>query len=145
MWPVAVLAIVGWFRPEIRTVLSRIRKGKLLGQEFGLDELQAKTEAAEATVPTVVSGTGSATGTSSATAEGAHAEATNTGASAAQGEIEEVLREASRSPRIGLMLLSAKMERAARDLATDIGLDVSRRPVPLGLLIRQLAEPAIFS
>ena len=58
----------------------------------------------------------------------------------AQDAIEEVLREAGRSPRIGLMLLSAKIERAARDLASDIGLDVSRRPVPLGTLIRQLAQ-----
>ena len=62
------------------------------------------------------------------------------GAAAAQAEIEEVLREASRSPRIGLMLLSAKMERAARDLATDIGLDLSRRPVTLSAMIRQLVQ-----
>jgi uncharacterized protein YutE (UPF0331/DUF86 family) len=36
------------------------------------------------------------------------------------------------------MLLSAKMERAARDLATDIGLDVSRRP--LNAMIRELVH-----
>ena len=48
---------------------------------------------------------------------------------AIQNEIEEVLREAARSPRIGLMLLSSKIERAARDLALAIGLDVSRRSV----------------
>ena len=64
----------------------------------------------------------------------------NIGGAAAQAEIEEVLREASRSPRIGLMLLSAKMERAARDLANDIGLDVSRRPVTLSTMIRQLVQ-----
>ena len=64
----------------------------------------------------------------------------NIGAAAAQAEIEEVFREASRSPRIGLMLLSAKMESAARDLATDIGLDVSRRPVTLSTMIRQLVQ-----
>ena len=140
-WPLAMLTIVSWFRPEIRAVLSRIRKGKFLGQEIELDDLQAKTEAAEAISSRIVSATGSAAGTSSATAEGARVEAAeNTGAGAAQDEIEEVLREASRSPRIGLMLLSAKIERAARDLATDIGLDVSRRPVPLGSLIRQLAQ-----
>jgi uncharacterized protein YutE (UPF0331/DUF86 family) len=141
MWPVAVLTIVGWFRPEIRAVLSRIRKGKLLGQEFELDELQAKTEAAEANTPMVIAATGLATGTSSATAEGVRIDqAENADAEAAQDEIEEVLREASRSPRIGLMLLSAKMEQAARDLATDIGLDVSRRPISLSTMIRQLVQ-----
>jgi hypothetical protein len=141
MWPVAVLTLVGWFRPEIRAVLSRIRKGKLLGQEFELDELQAKTEAAEATVSTVVSATGLAEGTSSVIGAGVRLEATGIlRAEAAQDEIEEVLREASRSPRIGLMLLSAKMERAARDLATAIGLDVSRRPVTLNTMVRQLVQ-----
>jgi hypothetical protein len=142
-WPLVTLTIVRWFWPEIRAVLPRIRKGKFLGLEFELNELQAKTEAAEATVSTVVSisGTGSTTGAGSVTAEGTRVEAAeNLGAAAAQAEIEEVLREASRSPRIGLMLLSAKMERAARDLATDIGLDVSRGWVTLGSLIRQLAQ-----
>src|SRR3984893_17916211 len=35
-WPVVALAIVKWFRPEIRAILSRIRKGKFLGQEIEL-------------------------------------------------------------------------------------------------------------
>ena len=46
-WPVVTIAIVNWFRPEVRAILSRIRKGKFLGTEFELDELQAKTVAAE--------------------------------------------------------------------------------------------------
>jgi hypothetical protein len=141
MWPLAVLAIVGWFRPEIRTFVSRIRKGKLFGQEFELDELQASTEAAEATESTVVAVTGLAEGTSSATAEVAREEAAeNIEATAAQDEIEEVLREASRSPRIGLILLSSKIEQSARAMAAEIGLGASRRPVPLTSLFRQLAQ-----
>ena len=121
MWPVAGLTIVGWFRPEIQTVLSRIRKGKFLGQEIELDELQAKTAEAEAAEPTVVniSGAGSTSAAGSVPAEGAHKEAAADGLANAEEEIEEVLREASRSPRIGLMLLSAKMERAARELASE--------------------------
>ena len=128
-------------------ILSRIRKGKFLGQEIELDELQAKTEAAEATSSTIISATGSAVGTSSATAEGARLEGGarfegdgTVGAEAAQDTIEEVLREASRSPRLGLMLLSAKMERAARDLAFGIGLDFSRRPASLSTLVRALVQ-----
>jgi hypothetical protein len=57
-----------------------------------------------------------------------------------QTQIEEVLREASRSPRIGLMLLSAKMERAARGLASDFSVGVSRTNLSLSMLIRQLVE-----
>jgi hypothetical protein len=44
------LAIVNWFRPEIRAILARVKKGKFLGTEFELDELQVKTVAAEARV-----------------------------------------------------------------------------------------------
>ena len=47
-WPVVAVAIVSWFRPEVRAILSRVRKGEFLGMKFELDELQAKTEAAEA-------------------------------------------------------------------------------------------------
>jgi hypothetical protein len=42
-WPVVTVAIVSSFRPEIRAILSRIRKGKFLGQEIELAELEAKT------------------------------------------------------------------------------------------------------
>jgi hypothetical protein len=135
MWPVVTLAILNWFRPEIRAILSRIRKGKFLGQEIELDELQAKTEAAEANLSTISSGTGSASGSGSATAEGASVEGRGD-----FDEIEEVLREASRSPRLGLMLLSAKIERAARELAAGSGLDISRRPAALNTMIRALVQ-----
>jgi hypothetical protein len=139
-WPLVALAIVSWFRPEIRAILSRIRKGKFLGQEIELAELEAKTEAAEATSSMIVSATGLASGTSSATAEGVGVEATGSiSAGAVQDEIEEVLREATRSPRLGLMLLSAKIERAARQLATaDTRLPGFAGPRSLTILVRQL-------
>jgi uncharacterized protein YutE (UPF0331/DUF86 family) len=38
------------------------------------------------------------------------------------------------------MLLSAKMERATRELAADTGLDVSRRSVALNVMIRALVQ-----
>ena len=134
IWALVPIAILISFSREIRAILSRIRKGKFLGTEFELDELQAKTEAAEAKFPPI-------TGTLSVILDADRVEAAGTtGLAPAQDEIEEVLRETARSPRIGLMLLSAKIERAARDLATDIGLDVSRRPATLGSLIRQLVQ-----
>jgi hypothetical protein len=56
----------------------------------------------------------------------------------AQDAIEEVLREASRSPRLGLMLLSAKIERAAREWAADTGLAGRDRQRALSVIVRQL-------
>jgi uncharacterized protein YutE (UPF0331/DUF86 family) len=101
-------------------------------EETAAENISAATGTAAAT--------GAAEGTSSAEAHGAHAEGKKE-IDAAQDEIEEVLREAARSPRIGLMLLSSKMDRAARDLALAIGLDVGRRGgVPLSMLIRELVQ-----
>jgi uncharacterized protein YutE (UPF0331/DUF86 family) len=133
-WPVAIVATVNWFRPEVRAILSRIRKGKFLGTEFELDELQAKTVAAEekAELP-VISGEVSADlGEVKFDASG------TVGPGIAQNAIEEVLREASRSPRLGLMLLSAKIDRAAHEWAVETGLAASDRPRPLTVIVRQL-------
>jgi hypothetical protein len=89
---------------------------------------------------TVSAATGTAGGTSSAEAQTGPID-DRIGIDAVQKEIEEVLREAARSPRIGLMLLSSKLDRAARDLSIAIGLDVSRRSgAPLNILIRELAQ-----
>jgi hypothetical protein len=144
LWPIIAFTVISWFRPELRALLSRIRKGKFLGQEIELDELQASTEeavaTAEETAEKISAATGVADGTSSASAQGARTDE-KIEIDAAQDEIEEVLREASRSPRIGLILLSSKMERAARDLALAIGLNVGRRGgAPLSLLIRELVQ-----
>ena len=98
------------------------------------NELQAKTEAAEAKLPEI-------TGTGSLNAGNATVEGRGTvEPSDAEDDIEEVLREAARSPKLGLMLLSAKIERAARELAGDTGLDVAGRPAPLIALIRYLLQ-----
>jgi hypothetical protein len=106
-WPIVALAIVNWFRPEIRSVLLRIRKGKLLGQEFELAELEAKTVAAEERAEQQV-------------ASGGVPATPGTGSPGVVDDaIEEVLREAARSPKLGLMLLSTKIERAIRVLIAD--------------------------
>jgi hypothetical protein len=38
------------------------------------------------------------------------------------------------------MLLSAKIERAARELGADVELEVSRKPVPLSVMIGSLVR-----
>jgi len=104
-WPAAALIIAYWFRFEIRALLARIRKGKGFGIEFELDELRDKTEAAEVKAQLSPEAGRQEDQTS-------HVQATV----AEQAEIEEVLRESARSPRLGLMLLASKIERASRDL-----------------------------
>jgi hypothetical protein len=128
-WPVVALAIVLWFKPEIRAVLARLRRGKVLGTEFELDELQAKTEIAEAKIPIVA-----------ALPREGRLDATATVVPAAQVEIEEVLREAARLPRLGLMLLSAKIEKAAREMADEAVLDVQGRSLSPASLLNSLLQ-----
>jgi hypothetical protein len=130
-WPVVTLAIVNWFRPEIRAILSRIKKGKFLGQEIELDELQAKAQVADAKAEMPAGAMVEAN---------AGLDDSTPSAEVAQDAIEEVLREASRSPRLGLMLLSAKIERAARDLAENVRFNFPVRTLSLRELIRMLVQ-----
>jgi hypothetical protein len=131
-WPVVTLAIVNWFRPEFRAILARIRKGKFLGQEIELDELQAKAEVADSKVEmragAMVDANGELDGSVTLSRE------------VAQDAVEEVLREASRSPRLGLMLLAAKIERAAWELAETNRANVPLRTLSLRELIRTLVQ-----
>jgi hypothetical protein len=109
-WPIVAVAIVSSFRPEFRDILARLKKGKLLGTEFELDKLESETQAAEVKQSPM-------TGTLSDTESGGDAfeAAVTVGSRTADDEIEEVLREAARSPTLGLMLLSAKINRARRE------------------------------
>jgi len=119
MWPVVIVVIVSWFRPEIRAFVSRLRKGKFLGNEFELDQLQAKAEAAEAKVEL------RAESELRVDAEVKRSTGPEISSDLAQDTIEEVLKEASQSPRLGLILLSTKIEKAAHQLAADAGIDRS--------------------
>jgi TRAP-type mannitol/chloroaromatic compound transport system permease small subunit len=40
-WPIVALIVVGFFRQEIKEISRRLKRGKLLGNEFDLsDEIQ---------------------------------------------------------------------------------------------------------
>lgn len=117
-WPCVVITVVRWFRPEIRNVITRLKKGKLLGTEIELNELQVKSE--QATEKVILAHL-------SARQEGQTINAASTvdgakNVAAVENAVEEVLREAARSPKLGLMLLAAKLERAAREAAEAAGL-----------------------
>jgi small-conductance mechanosensitive channel len=46
LWPIIAITVITWFRPELRALLARIRKGKILGQEFELDQMLDNTNGA---------------------------------------------------------------------------------------------------
>jgi hypothetical protein len=130
IWALVPIAILISFSQEIRAILSRMRikKWKFLGIELELDELQAKTEAAEilAAAPQ---------------GDDRFYEHTITvGPAQAQDEIEEVLREAARSPKLGLMLLSTKIEQAIRVLIADTTSNRSRSALRPRAMVEALAS-----
>jgi hypothetical protein len=98
--------------PEIRNrILPNLKKAKIPGMEIELYELQATTKALEEPEQPAITGPPSA-----AESGDGHSEATvMVGSRTAEAEIEEVLREATRSPKLGLMILSNKIERAFRE------------------------------
>jgi hypothetical protein len=122
-WPCAFVTAVLLFRGEIRSILDRLRKGKFLGQEIELDKSLDELERESATVA-------SATQPSSPRA----AEET--------GEVERrVLAEGSRSPKLGLLLLSAELERAVRQLLASTGnRPLSAGPLPLRPALTELVS-----
>ena len=71
LWPILAFMVITWFRPELRALLARIRKGKFLGQEIELDQMLDKTNEAVVEAETVSAATGTAEGTSSAVAQAA--------------------------------------------------------------------------
>lgn len=98
------------FRPEIRSILQRIRKGKLLGQELELQESLVRLESS----------------TSAALADVEAQPLPQLPAPKADNEnadevARQVLREAGENPKAGLLLLSAEIERTLREILQSNG------------------------
>lgn len=129
LWPILAFAALFLFRPEIRSILQRIRKGKVLGQELELQESLNRLE-------------------SSKNAALAEAEAQPSAqlpvpapeTDTADDVIREVLREAGESPKAGLLLLSAEIERQLREILLSNGWAQPGRPLPLTRSLGLLAE-----
>ena len=142
-WPGAAITIAYWFRAEIRALLSRVRKGKGFGFEFELEELREKTEAAEVRVegPQISGELNIRLDDARLSAEATAGTAPTFARAGAQDAIEEVLRDSTRSPRLGLMLLSAKIDRAAWELGQGlITLSPKSRAPTLREMVRQLVQ-----
>jgi hypothetical protein len=108
LWPIFAIGILIVFRKELSALLYRLRKAKILGVEAELgerlDELQETAQSLPQGVEPVSPPASEPTTT---------------------GETEDVsrlvLEEASRSPKVALMLLSAELERSVRQLIGSLG------------------------
>ncbi len=138
-WPLVTMTALLMFRRDIRSLVGRFKRGKLLGQELELSEtvqqLDAVASAARAQLPAV----------------GVPLPNPRDGQVATQGpdsgQVErrkqKILEESIVSPKAGLMLLGADIEVAGRRLLASLGLLKGRRSIPLAEIIRTLRNSGL--
>lgn len=115
LWPILVFVALIIFRAQIAEAISRIKKGKFLGQEVELSEdleklQKSATEASEevASIPTFpIDSTNDEEDTKSNAIE--------------EDIIKNIIHEASRSPKAALILLASEVEKEARQTLASIG------------------------
>ena len=114
LWPIIVLAVLLFYKTEIADLAARLRKAKLFGQEVELDKdldnLQQFAKQLEE----------NARYTSAASPEPDQVEPETVSNSAVADSERDLLEETARSPKVGLMLVGAEIEREARNLATSL-------------------------
>lgn len=101
LWPILAFITVIMFRQDIRELLHRLKKGKLLGQELELDASLTSLQANSAIVVSELSPT-------------SVADATKEDVLKQSRDTEKVLDVASRSPKAALMLLASEIEKQLR-------------------------------
>ena len=121
LWPILTFTALYMFRQQLRDILSRLKRGKLLGQEIELDkslhELNESAQAAALDTPEI--------------SQAAVEPCSTSPDRSTTSEIErKILDEASRSPKVALILLSSELEREVRQLLASTGrLEDSRIPL----------------
>lgn len=128
LWPILAFAALLVFQPELKSILQRIRKGKLLGQELELQESLERLESAKDAALVE----GEAKPAPQLPAPPPETEATDDVA-------RKVLREAGQSPKAGLLLLSAEIERLLREILQSNGWAPPGRPLPVTRSLELLA------
>lgn len=131
LWPLTVTISVFLFREDIKGLLSRLKRAKVLGQEVELldhqlDELEETAQRLDETAGSTVTELSiepSASSSGDSVSDLPEAEAvTSGGDSALDAIIRSVLNEAARSPKVGLLLLSNEIESATRELTRALGI-----------------------
>jgi len=145
LWPVIVLIVVLNLRSELVSLVSRVRKAKVLGQELeldkkevnkALDHLQVEVETLAKAPPTASMADpelrrnrGSWLVTTPGRAEDRVRRSTLNTFNLDLIE-RQILGAAARSPRLALMMLSSELEKALRKVLSDHDLDegIATRP-----------------
>jgi hypothetical protein len=135
-WPVVTFVALLVFKRDIRSLIGRVKRGKVLGQEIELSEQVQKLEevasAARAQLP--------ASDIRNQRPPEDQAGNDTTDNARAQRRRMNILAEAASSPMAAFNLLSAEIESEGRRLLASLGLLKGRRAIPLAEIIRTLRE-----
>jgi hypothetical protein len=115
LWPLFAFWFVHLFKHQIRDILTRIKKGKVLGQEIELQDSLGALETAATTaasdVATLPQGKLSPTDTAPLTS----------GLETIDQKVDHILHDATLSPKLALIGLSAEIERELREVLASLG------------------------
>lgn len=129
LWPGFAFTVLFVFRKEISDLTSRLKKGKLLGQEIELNESLDKLQSAAESVQTEVAAL-----TTSEAAPPKRLES-----AAIEHDISRrIIDEASRSPKAALMSLASEIEKLAIEVLATTGHLKSRKFIPIQQAINEL-------
>lgn len=128
LWPTFAFTSLFLFKKEFGALISRIRRGKLLGQEIELGESLEKLEKSAVAVAKEVASLP------------APAQVTATEDTKNEYQIKAILHEAARSPKTGLIFLATEIEREARQLLASVGHLKGQRYVPISQAMEILGK-----
>lgn len=130
LWPLFAFTALFVFRSQIADLASRLKKGKLLGQEIELNESLKRLDLSAMSVEREVAAL-PAPATEVSTLE-AQMEEANT--------VRTIVAEAARSPKVALILLASELEKLAREILATTGHLQSRRYIPVTRAIAELDQ-----
>jgi len=128
LWPIFTFILVFSFKRQIGNLLGRVKRGKLLGQEFELEDSLNKLEASAVAVAEEVA----------ALPAPSHEDTLRE--TGDEDQIKSILSEAARSPKAALILLASEIEKEARRLLGSVGHLNGQRYVPLSQAMETLSR-----
>ena len=130
LWPVFAFVALFAFRADIRAVLPRLKRGKLLGQEI---ELQESLVALESSAQQAVAAVATVPQLPSASA------AVQVEVAREQSATDRIVAEAARSPKVALIMLAIELESSLRKLLASLGEQLPDKPLSFRQGLRVLA------
>jgi hypothetical protein len=140
LYPIIIFTIILIFKGEIKSLVSRLKKGKLLGQELELSEsLNKLDESVSKAVAEVIAlpreRNEDEQGATNKLLQGNTEDAS---------EIQHVLELARTSPKVALMSLATEIEKEVREIILSYGYAKETSPLTLGVSTKVLDKNNIL-